>query len=78
MRKSNTSECPSCGEETVAHFLGQCPTLAQHGGQYFQDYYLLVNDIFNRIYIQNEIIITFTNLTIRLLNAEDLDNSGVT
>ena len=78
IRKSDTSACPSCGEEeeTVAHFLGQCPAIAQLRGQYFQDYYLSVNDIFDRIHIST--IITFTNLTRRLLKPEDLDNSGVT
>ena len=44
MKKTNTSECPQCGhnEETVPHFLGQCPATAR--GQYFQDYYLSVSD----------------------------------
>ena len=47
--KSNTSACPMCGdeEETVSHFLGQCPAITQIRGQYFQDYYLSVNDIFD-------------------------------
>ena len=78
MRKSDTSGCPSCGEEeeTVAHFLGQCPAIAQLRGQYFQDYYLSVNDIFDRIHIST--IITFVNHTRRLSKPEDLDNSGVT
>jgi len=49
IRKSNTSACHMCGdeEETVSHFLGQCPAIAQIRGQYFQDYYLSVNDIFD-------------------------------
>ena len=36
-----------CGdeEETVSHFLGQCPAIAQIRGQYFQDYYLSINNI---------------------------------
>ena len=39
IRKSSTSACPMCGdeEETVSHFLGQCPAIAQIRGQYFQD-----------------------------------------
>lgn len=57
MRKSDTRECPSRGEEeeTVAHFPGQCPAIAQLRGQNFQDYYLSDNDILNiiHIYIHN-------------------------
>ena len=53
MNKTTTKECPLCGhyEETVNHFLGQCPALAQTRGQYFNDYYLSVNDIFDNIHI---------------------------
>ena len=78
MKKSNTSECPQCGhdEETVPHFLGQCPATAQLRGQYFQDYYLSVNDIFDNQHITT--IVNFTNHTRRFKEPEDMDNSGVT
>ena len=78
MRKVDSSECPLCGheEETVAHFLGQCPAIAQLRGQFFQDYYLSVNDIFGKVHITT--IVSFTNQTRRLKEPEDLDNSGVT
>ena len=78
IRKSNTSACPMCGdeEETVSHFLGQCPAIAQLRGQYFQDYYLSVNDIFDNQHIST--IINFTNRTKRLVVPEELDQTGVT
>ena len=78
IRKSSTSACPMCGdeEETVSHFLGQCPAIAQIRGQYFQDYYLSVNDIFDNQHIST--IINFTNRTKRLVVPEELDQTGVT
>ena len=78
MKKTNTSACPMCGhdEETVSHFLGQCPAIAQLRGQYFQDYYLSVNDIFDNRHITT--IVNFTNHTRRLLEPEELDHTGVT
>ena len=78
MNKSTTRECPLCGhsKETVQHFLGQCPALAQTRGHYFNDYYLSVNDIFDNFHITT--IINYVNKTRRLMDPEDLDNSGVT
>ena len=69
IRKSSTSACPMCGdeEETVSYFLGQCPAFAQLRGQYFQDYYLSVNDIFDNQHIST--IINFTNCTKRLVHS---------
>jgi hypothetical protein len=64
MRKTDCSECPLCGheEETVAYFLGQCPAIAQPR-HYFHDYYLSVNDIFDRVHIVT--IVSFHNYIIR-------------
>ena len=79
MTKSTSSACPACGhdEETVSHFLGQCPATAQLRGHYFQDYYISVNDIFDYHHITT--IVNFANHTKRLnLEPEDLDASGVT
>lgn len=78
MNKTDTKECLLCGhqEETVSHFLGQCPAIAQLRGRYFNDYYLSINDIFDNFHISS--IISFTNKTNRFLEPEDLDNSGVT
>ena len=78
MKKSDTKECPLCGhdEETVSHFIGQCPAIAQHRGQYFQDYYLSVNDVFDKQHITT--IVNFANHTNRFKEPQDLDTSGVT
>ena len=67
-----------CGdeEETVSHFLGQCQTIAQIRGQYFQDYYLSVNDIFDNQNITT--ISNFANLTKRVIVPKELDQAGVT
>ncbi|KAL5251707.1 hypothetical protein ACHWQZ_G014752 [Mnemiopsis leidyi] len=78
MKKSDTMECPLCGhrEETVSHFLGQCPATTQLRGHYFNEYYLSINDIFDNIHITT--IIKYTNKTKRLLEPEDIDNTGIT
>ncbi|KAL5253960.1 hypothetical protein ACHWQZ_G013652 [Mnemiopsis leidyi] len=78
MNKTTTKECPLCGhhEETVNHFLGQCPALAQTRGQYFNDFYLSASDIFDNNHITT--IINYVNKTRRLMDPEDLDNTGVT
>ena len=43
--KAASSACPACrhDEETVSHFLGQCPATARLRGHHFQDYYISVN-----------------------------------
>ena len=78
MHKTDSSDCSLCGhvEETVSHFLGQCPALTQLRLQHFNDYYLAVNDIFHNNHITN--IINYANNSKRLLGPEDTDNSGVT
>ena len=78
MNKTDTTECLLCAhqEETVSHFLGQCPAIAQLRGRYFNDYYLSINDNFDNFHLSS--IISFTNKTNRFLEPEDLDNSGVT
>ena len=76
IRKSSTSAYPMCGdeEETVSHFLGQ--RSARIGGQYFQDYYLSVNEIFDNQHITA--IFNFANRTKRLIVPEELDQTEVT
>ena len=83
--KTDTKECLLCGhqEETVSHFLGQCSTIAELRGRYFNDYYLSINDIFGNFHISSTIsFIIKTNRFLeqisRTVEPEDLDNSGVT
>ena len=78
IKRSSTKICPNCeaADETVAHFLGQCPATAQLRGNMFQDYYMSINDIFNNNSIAN--IINYVKRTNRLSDPEHLDQSGVT
>ena len=67
-----------CGytEETVSHFLAQCLASAQIIDQYFQDYYLSVDDIFENQHIST--IVNFVNRNKRLIVPEELAQTGVT
>ena len=83
IRKSNTSACPMCGDEEETRNLShifwdsvRTPAIAQIRGQYFQDYYLSVNDIFGNQHITT--IVNFANRTKRLSVPEELDQTGVT
>ena len=78
LSKPPEHECPLCGheDENVSHFLGKCPAIAQQRGQYFNDYYLSVNNIFDNFHITT--IIKYLNHTRPLLEPEALDTSGVT
>ena len=78
MTLSNTAACPYCDneEETVSHFIGQCPAFMRLRGIYFNSYYCSVNDIFDNNNINT--IITYTHNTKRFLLAEDTDDTGVT
>ena len=78
IKRSDTNLCPSCemAEETVAHFLGQCPATSQLRGNMFHDFYLSINDIFDNHNITT--IINYANKTQRFIKPEDLDQTGVT
>ena len=62
----STKECPQCGadEETVAHFLGQCPAYSRIRGEVFGDYYMSLTDIFQTYSLKT--IVKFANKTKRL------------
>jgi len=74
----DSSGCPNCGcsEETVAHFIGQCPFFARLRGEYFATYYSSVNDIFDHIPISK--IIAYAVNSKRFRISEHCDESGVT
>ena len=75
---SDTGACPQCGhdEETVSHFLGQCPATAQLRRKFFRDYYLSVNNIMDHYLIT--FVVNYTNYTRRLIEQKDLAHSRVT
>ena len=77
MNKSDAGACPRCGhdEETVSHFLGQCPATAQLRGKFFRDCYITDYDIMDNYHIT--FIFNYTNYTRRLIEQENLDHSGV-
>ena len=70
--------CPYCNEieETVAHFIGQCPAHMKLRGEFFNTFYSSINDIIDNNNLNN--IITYAIKTRRFLLAEDKDDSGVT
>ena len=74
----DSSNCPNCGhdEETVAHFIGQCPRFMQLRGNYLETFYASVNDIFDQISLSK--IVRFALKTKRFLIPENSDESGVT
>ena len=79
MGKSTTKACPQCEteEETVGHFLGQCPAFARARGEAFNSYYLSMTDIFEKFSLKN--IITYTNRTKRLLyDPTSAEEEGIT
>ena len=78
IHRSNTKLCPKCesAEETVAHFLGECPATALIRGNIFHNHYLSINDIFDNYSMST--IIKYTKHTNRFNDPEHLDQSGVT
>ena len=70
--------CPNCeeSEETVEHFLGQCPATAILRCNTFNDYYMTSKHIFNNYPLST--IIKYIKLTNRFSDPEHLDQSGVT
>ena len=77
MTLADTNICPLCesDEETVGHFLGQCPALARIRGEHFNCYYASMTDIFENFDILK--IVSYAKHTKRL-DYEKKDESGVT
>merc|ERR1711963_1393060 len=63
IKRSDTKMCPNCEEteETVEHFLGQCPATALLRENTFYHHYLTSRDIFRRYSLSS--IIKFIRLT---------------
>ena len=78
INRFDTPNCPHCTdiEETVAHYIGQCPAYSRIRGDTLGTYYDSINDIMDNNNI--DLIIKFTLKTKRLLKKEDEDDTGVT
>ena len=78
IQKVNSSICSNCQleDETVAHFLGQCPSTSTHRSNFFHDYAMDITEIFNNFPLTT--IINFSTKTQRFKEPEQLDQSGVT
>ena len=79
MELTDTKECPKCGneDETISHFLGQCPMYARIRVEKFGEYYMSMTDIFSNFSIKK--IAAYARLTKRLeYNRESFRDTGVT
>ena len=79
MELTDTKDCPNCGneDETISHFLGQCPMYARIRVEKFGEYYMSMTDIFSNFSIKK--IAAYVRLTKRLeYNRESFRDSGVT
>ena len=78
INRSDTSNCPNCTdtEETVAHYIGQCPAYSRIRGDTLGTYYDSINNIMDNNNI--DLIINFALKTKRLLKKEEKDDTGVT
>ena len=78
INRSDTSNCPNCtdAEETVTHYIGQCPAYSRISVDTLGTYYDSINNITDNNNIN--LIINFALETKRLLKKEDKDDTGVT
>ena len=78
INRSDTSNCPNCTEteETVAHYIGQCPAYSRIRGETLGTYYDSINNIMDNNNI--DLIINVALKIKRLLKEEDKDDTGVT
>jgi hypothetical protein len=78
MTVTDSPICPSCEieEETVSHFLGQCPAHALTRMEFFNTFYDSLLNIFKHNNILN--IVKFANKTGRFQPEEIIHTTGVT
>ena len=78
INRSDTSNSPNCTdtEETVAHYISQCPANSRIRGDTLGTYYDSINNIMDNNNI--DLIINFALKTKRLLKKEEKDDTGVT
>ena len=77
MKLLDANICPYCefSEETIGHFLGQCPAFARQRGGNFNAYCTSLHDIFENCSILN--IVRYTSKTKSFLRHEESNQSGV-
>ena len=70
INRSDTSNCPNCTdtEETVAHYIGQCPAYSRIRGNTLGTYYDSINNIMDN---NIDLIINFALKTKRLLKSKE-------
>ena len=78
INRSHSKMCPNCeeSEETVEHFLGQCPATALLRGNTFYNHYMTSRDIFKRYSLTT--ITKFIRLTNRFIDPDNLGLPKVT
>ena len=78
INRSGTSNCPNSTdtEETVAHYIGQCPAYSRIRGDTLGTYYDFINNIMENNNI--DLIINFALKTKRLLMKEEKDDTVLT
>ena len=78
INRSDTSNCPNCTdtEETVAHYIGQCPAYSRIRGDTLGTYNDSINNIMDNKNI--DLIINFALKTKRLLKKKEKDDTGLT
>ena len=78
INRADSPLCPNCSdtEETVAHFIGQCPTYMSIRADTLGTYYDSISDIMDNNSMDS--LINYTLKTKRLLKNEDKDDTGVT
>ena len=78
INRADSPNCPNCldTEETVEHFIGQCPTYYRIRGDILGTYYDSINNIVDNNNMDT--IISYALKTKRLMKDEDKDNTGVT
>ena len=77
-RPQQTPNCTNCTdtEETVAHYIGQCPAYSRIRGDTLGTYYDSINSIMDNNNI--DLIINLTLKTKKLLKKAEKDDKGVT
>ena len=77
INRADSEICHKClyDVEDVGHFLGRCPAFSRLRGEFFQDFYMTVTDIFDNNNINK--IVDYALKTKRFQSAEEQDKVGI-